>query len=287
MARRDAPGPYNLEILRALPAPDVVTRDPAVLKARLVAWFEGETGRTLFPMQVETLLIDMCAYLWSLMATEAQMAHMQRYVTLADEAWLAHLGAQPGVETPRLDGESVDAHRLRLANALEKATICGQRMGYVEHAMALSSTIIDCGAVRPQPCYVDLYPLTAAGPASPALRVEMKAHIDALQRDEVLPMGDLVTVKVAEEVLLTLQLALVVNADDPAILKAARAAADAITAPWQAQLAPEIVPEAIRTAVKKVAGVVNVETPGFAFTRLQAGQYAVVDHLPPDVTVLS
>ncbi|MDE2577962.1 MAG: baseplate J/gp47 family protein [Hyphomicrobiales bacterium] len=382
MARSDAAGPYNLDALRAIAAPELFQRDPGALKDQLVTWFEATTQRKLYPMQVEMLLIDMVAYLWSLSNTDAQFAHVQRYATLADMPWLQHLGAQPGVETPPLpaaaavtaltftmaapaavdtiipagtrasagsdatifvtnaglviaagamqgsvaataqtagaganglkagmvsalldpvagvatvsnasvtgggaDAETPDAYRLRLCNALEKTAIAGQRMGYVEHAMAVSAAIIDCAAIRPQPCFIDLYPLTENGAATPALRDAIKAQIDALQENELLPMGDLVTVRAVEDVRRPLQMQIVIATADAQIAAAARAAAAAVVEPWGQQLGPRIVPEAVREAVMSISGVVNVETPGFAFEQLTPSQRAVVDVYPPIVTV--
>lgn len=382
MARRDEAGPYNLDALRALPVPALFERDPDALKAQLVTWFETETGRTLYPMQVEMLLIDMVAYLWSLIHEDAQIAHEQRYTTLADLPWLRHLGAQPGIETPPLaaasatttlrfslatvasvativpagtrvsagtdatlfltdaalviavgattgdvaataavageganglragavsslldpvagvgavanlavtaggsDAESEDAYRLRLANALEKTSICGQRRGYVEHTMAYSAAFIDCAAIRPRPCYVDLYPLTANGAPSGATRTALKAWLDQLQADEILPMGDLVTIKTVEDVVIPLRPQIVIATADAAIVTAAKAAMLQATAPWAKQLAPSVVPQAVRDAAMAVAGVVNIETPGFVFQKLAPSQRAVIEVYEPAVTV--
>ncbi|MFT4098991.1 MAG: baseplate J/gp47 family protein [Rhodoblastus sp.] len=384
MARRDEAGPYNLDDLRALPVPALFERDPDALKAQLVTWFEGETGRTLYPMQVEMLLIDMVAYLWSLINTDAQIAHEQRYTTLAELPWLRHLGAQPGIETPPLpaasavtrirfslssvtptatlipagtrvsggtdatvfltdeglaiaagatagvvdataavagvaanglqpgqvsslldpvagvasaintvataggaDAEAADAYRLRLANALEKTSICGQRRGYIEHAMAFSATFVDCAAIRPQPCYVDLYPLTANGAPAATLRAALKTELDRLQAEEILPMGDLVTIKVVESVVMPLRMQLVIATADETIVTAAKAAALQATAPWGLQLAPTVVPQTVRDAVMEVAGVINVETPNFAYQKLSASQRAAIEIYEPIVKVAS
>ncbi len=98
--RRDDPGPYSLDALKALPAPKLFTVDAQVWKARLVTWFEGETGRTLYPMQVEMLLIEALAYAMSVLGEEAQMVAEQHLVALAGLAGLERLG--PNRSTPRL-----------------------------------------------------------------------------------------------------------------------------------------------------------------------------------------
>lgn len=369
MARLDEAGPWNLEALRALPQPALFERDPAVLEQTLITWFEQETGRTLYPMQIETLLIGLAAYLWSLMAEEARVAHLQRYAALADEAWLDVLGAQPGIETPRLvaqpaattirftrasagapltvpagtrvsagsdttvfltlaaaafgsnaltaeapaacstpgsaanglrtgsvstlldavagvataanitttaggsDRESVDAYRLRLCNALEKASTRGQRRGYVEHAMEVTGAIIDCAAVRPQPCYIDIYPLTATGAANETLRGQIADHLLDLQENELLPMGDLVTVKPPEAVALTFRLVVTATADRAGTRTACAAAAMAVLAGWGQRLGGVVAPQVVRAAAKAVAGVVNVDSVGLVYQELAPWQF--------------
>lgn len=369
MARLDDPGPYNLEALRALPAPDLFERDPKVLEQRLVTWFEAETGRTLYPMQIEMLLIGLAAYLWSLMAEEARIAHLQRYAALADDAWLDQLGAQPGIETPRLqavtsattlrftrtqsgaavtipagtrvsagtdstiflsladvtigpnalsadvaarcatlgsaanslttgkiavmvdavagvdsvanvttsaggvDAETTDAYRLRLCNALEKASTRGQRRGYIEHAMEVTGAIIAVAAVRPQPCYVDIYPLTALGPAGPALRAQIEAHLYDLQENELLPMGDLVTVKPPEPVRLHFRLIVTATSDPAGTRSACTTAAHAVLAGWGSRLGGVVAPEDVRAAAKAVAGVVNVDSVDLSYQELLPYQF--------------
>lgn len=100
MARRDAEGPYSLESLAAVEVPSLFTRDPDVLKARYVAWFEGQTNRTLYPAQVEMLLIEALAYAMSLVAEEAQIAAEEHLVVRASRAGLVALG--PNRSTPPL-----------------------------------------------------------------------------------------------------------------------------------------------------------------------------------------
>lgn len=91
--RRDDPGPYSLEALAALPPPQIFTTDPATWKPRLVAWFEQASGRTLYPMQVEMLLIEALAYAMSVLGTEAQLTCEQHLVAFATGEGLDRLGA--------------------------------------------------------------------------------------------------------------------------------------------------------------------------------------------------
>lgn len=98
--RRDAPGPYSLDVLRRTQVPTLFGTDVAVWRARLTTWFEAETGRTLYPAQVETLMIDTLAYAMSVLGEEAQAFVEQHLVVTASESGLGRLA--PNRSTPRL-----------------------------------------------------------------------------------------------------------------------------------------------------------------------------------------
>lgn len=372
MPRRDRAGPYSLEALRALAVPEIFDKDPESLKGKLVTWFEESTGRTLYPMQVEMLLIEMVAYLWSLLSTEGELAHRQRYAPLADEAWLEQLGA--GVSTPRLpasraitrlqftlaapaqsptvvplgtrvsagaagttfltdvellipvgasqgsvtataeepgsganglapgtvgslmdpiagvaavanltatdggaDREDLELYRLRVVNALEMVSEAGSRQGYAEHVMGVSSAIIDVAVLRPAPCYIDIYPLTEAGPAGPDLRAIVAAGLDP----EVLrPMGDEVTVKPPEAATYSLTVNILARANRAETKAAAEALVAARTVTWRQSLggsleggisASELVDE-IRDGV---AGIMHLGVVGLDYLALDPQEFPV------------
>lgn len=98
--RRDAPGPYSIETLRAVAVPTLFSTDAAAWRTRLIAWFEAASGRDLQPMQVEMLLIEALAYALSIVGEEAQAVAEQHLVVAANEAGLARLA--PNRSTPRL-----------------------------------------------------------------------------------------------------------------------------------------------------------------------------------------
>ena len=75
--RLDGFGPYSLDALKALPKPTLFTTDAAAWRTKLVGWFEEETGRTLYPAQVETLLIETLAYAMSMLGEEGQATASQ------------------------------------------------------------------------------------------------------------------------------------------------------------------------------------------------------------------
>lgn len=119
--RRDDPGPYSIDSLRARAAPVIFTTDAEALKARYVAWFEAAAKRTLYPMQVEMLLIEALAYAMSLLGHEGQIAVQEGLVATASEAGLLALG--PNRATPRLPASAASTTLRFSAEAGHAATI--------------------------------------------------------------------------------------------------------------------------------------------------------------------
>lgn len=362
--RRDLPGPYALDVLAAMPVPALFTSDAASWKARLVAWFEGETGRTLYPMQVEMLMIETLAYALSILGEEGQMVAEQHLVAFASAAGLERLG--PNRSTPRLpaatarttlrfsiqqaratrlviqagsrvraeddgpvftivapavipagaltvdvvaeaeiagadangflpgqiatmmdlvagvsvtnltassggaDLEDVEAYRLRIANAFERISTGGSWAWYVEETFKVSSAIVDVAVIRPEPCYVDIYPLTRDGPAGPELRAQVAAAFNTAEALDI-RFGDVVTVQVAPAVNVTPTLT--VRYRGPSPLAAVQAAAEQVLADWRERLGATVIPGDVEAAVRAVAGVVDAQVAGLAFQQLGAAQY--------------
>jgi phage-related baseplate assembly protein len=98
--RRDALSPYSLDALKAMPRPLLFTKETDELVARYKAWFEQRSGRTLYPMQVEMLLIETLSFAMAMLGAEAQMVVEQHLVAFAQEAHLDLLGGNRS--TPRL-----------------------------------------------------------------------------------------------------------------------------------------------------------------------------------------
>lgn len=373
MARRDEAGPYSLDALAELPFPQLFTRDADVLRARYIAWFEEATDRTLYPVQVEMILIDMLAYVMSLVGEEAQATAQQHLVAKAAVVGLAQLGANrstpqlpaatavttmrfsltqvrpanvlvdagtrvsagsgglvfltlaPAVivagalfaEVPALasqagvvgngflpgqiatvldpiagvtaantvaseggaDVEDTELWRLRIANAFDRVSTGGSRGWYRETTMGVSSAIVDVAVIRPQPCYVDIYPLTATGAAGSALRNQVKAAFDT-QANLDIRFGDEVTIKVAVAVPIAPHLIVRLTGATEGAAQLAADTANAILESWRQQLAAVISPNLIEKAVSaklKAAGFVvdDVEVTGMAFDRLAPEEFAV------------
>lgn len=80
--------------------PKVIDEDPTAIAAEMVAQWESATGKTLYPAQVERLMIDMIAYRESLIKAGVNDAARQGLVDFAREPMLSYHGAK--VDTYRL-----------------------------------------------------------------------------------------------------------------------------------------------------------------------------------------
>lgn len=366
--RLDDPGPYSLDRLRALPRPTLYTTDPGAWRQMLVERFEALTGRTLYPAQVETLLIEFTAYAMGVLGVEAQMTAEEHLVAFASERGLELLGANrstprlpaasartrvrfsigapigvamviaagtrigggvasgatfatiapavipagattaevdavattigaaangfaPGQLTIMLDPvagvsvtnltasdggadiEAVDAWRLRVANAHERISTMGSRTGYRETAMGVSAAIIDVAVVRPQPCHIDIYALTATGAAGANLMAAIAAAFDA---DAVLDwrFGDLVTVKSPTPWVASPAMTVRVRTDAAGIGPTAFATANGVFDRWRRRLGATVAPSEIIDAVRALDGVVDVSIAGLTFNQLSPWQFA-------------
>lgn len=83
----------SLADLRARGAPDFFERDPAVLKSQMVSEFEAMSGRKLYPAQTEMFLVELVAYILSLLHEAAQSAVLQNSAVWASGKHLDDRGA--------------------------------------------------------------------------------------------------------------------------------------------------------------------------------------------------
>lgn len=174
------------------------------------------------------------------------------------------------------DVEDEDAFRLRIINSFERISKAGPRQGYVEIVKSASALIVDVAVHKPQPGYIDIYPLTATGAASDALDTLI---IAALDPEKVVPMGDYVTVKKAVAVPLDITLNVRVFNAGASILADIEDAVLAAFLPWSLTLGAQLSPLAVKTAVGKLAGVIDVVLPDFAYVDLAHNQYADISEI--------
>jgi phage-related baseplate assembly protein len=86
---------------RQLPEPEFVSRDAEAITRECIALYESLTGKTLYPAQVERILIDIIAYREKLIREAIQDAGKLNLVRYSRAPVLDYLGE--GVGVPRLD----------------------------------------------------------------------------------------------------------------------------------------------------------------------------------------
>ena len=90
------PSAYTLEELRAAPVPDFAEQDTAVITKDLVAKFEADTGRVLYPAQTEMFVLNVMAYVIALFGSAIQNGVMQNRAVWAEGQHLDDKGADVG-----------------------------------------------------------------------------------------------------------------------------------------------------------------------------------------------
>lgn len=80
----------------SLPEPQFIERDPAAITAAIIAKYEADTGKTLYPAQAERLLIDVIAYRESILRVGIQDAAKQNLLSYATGVMLDYLGELVG-----------------------------------------------------------------------------------------------------------------------------------------------------------------------------------------------
>ncbi|TAD90970.1 MAG: baseplate protein [Alphaproteobacteria bacterium] len=101
-------------LLSSLPEPRFVATDPQVITAEMVAAFEAVTGRTLYPAQVERLMLDFASYREALVRIATNEAAKQTLLAYASGVALDHLALPFGVT--RLPPARATAH-VRISRA--------------------------------------------------------------------------------------------------------------------------------------------------------------------------
>ena len=274
---------------RELPEPSFVDRDPATIVAAIVAQFEAETGRTLYPAQVERLLANVLAYRETLLREAIQDAAKLNLLRYSRSTALDMLGELLGVA--RLDGEEDDALRERIALAPERFTTAGSVGAYRFHARSAASNIVDVAVVCPEvalqdgvlvsvngvpPGQVRLYPLMADGLPSQAVLDAVQAACSA---ETVRPVCDQVLTLAPEVIRLNLEIRLVPYSGSDLVLTlqtGKQAAAGYVT-----QLAGKLGCDVVRSQIDKamhVTGVYRVDIlQPAADVVLHAHQWPVFD----------
>lgn len=243
----------------SLPEPSFIDRDPVAITAELKAAWEASTGKTLYPGQVESLLIDLIAYRESLVRIGIQEAAKQNLVAYASAPMLDYLGELVGVY--RIDDETDDQLRERIKLAPEAFTTAGSRGSYIYHAKSADSSIVDVAVQSPSPGVVAIYPLTSTGLPDQAA---LDAVLALCSAEDVRPLTD--DVQVFSPVAVDFSIAVTIETyqwpDRETVESQIAAAIQAITLPAAGMLGRDITTSSI-IAAATVNGVyrVTVQSP--------------------------
>lgn len=179
------------------------------------------------------------------------------------------------------DIESDDRFRIRIANAFERLSKGGSRQGYIENVKAVSALISDVQVIRTQPGYIEITPLMIDGVSSNLMDAEILAYLDA---NNLIPMGDYVSISKATEVIFDVVMTLSVA---PGMAGAVQDQADGIIrdrfSEWRSTLGAQVAPSALVEAVRTIAGVVGVTGPAFNFTDLPSTSFAGIGVLTVNI----
>lgn len=251
---------------------EVVPADPQQITAELVAAYEAATGKTLYPAQVERLLIDLIAYRETLLRAAINDAARQNLVRFARAPMLDYLGELVGVR--RLPGEDDERLRARIIEAPESFSVAGPRLAYRHHAMSAHASIVDAAVTSPEPGLVRIYPLIATGLPSPEIKALVLARCSA---EDVRPLCDLVEVADPVEHAYTVEARLTVLTayDADTVRAAALAAVQARCAAASSRLGQDVTRSALIAAahvdgvhaVQLVAPIADITVPAHGWAR--------------------
>ncbi len=216
----------------------IVADDPQAVTAEIVAAYESATGKTLYPAQIERLLIDLIAYRETLLRAAINDAARQNLVRFARAPMLDYLGELVGVI--RLPGEDDERLRARIIEAPESFSVAGPRLAYRHHAMSAHVSIVDCAVRSPEPGLVVLYPITDAGLPSAEI---MALVLAAASAEDARPICDRVEVQAPLDCPFVVQAAIVVRPgyDAEAVRQAAAAGLSAHLDAMRRRLGADIV----------------------------------------------
>lgn len=246
--------------------PEFVARNAETITADQVTDWEGFTGKTLYPAQVERLLIDLLSYRETLTRQAIQETGEQNLLSFALgdalDALAELLGASRLSVSEEVDGSTVvtvetdEAFRARLLLAASRAA-CGTLETWRYYAMSVSPHLIDMGIEAPEPGRVLVYPLADSGPADATLLAQVRTQ---LNDSSIRPLTDEVVVIAPTAVVLSATVSLIVSRRYVAseVVTAAQTALTAFSAARAQVLGVDLRREHISAVVLAVSGVIGV-----------------------------
>lgn len=163
--------------------------------------------------------------------------------------------------------EGDDRYRERLPLAFDRIGDGLNQDRYVSDVLGWNARCIDVYVDRPQPGYVDIYPLMDTG----APNAEEIASLLTVFDESNIHQGDFIQIKPPSAFEFTAELHLVVS--DAAAVEDAEAVVQAVLDSWESSLGGYIAPSALTDAARDIAGVVDADVPNLAFETVAASSW--------------
>ena len=267
--------------------PKVVNDDPALIRAQIIAEYEAQTNKKLYPAQSDNFPLNELAYRESLTKSQFNAANKQNYLRWSSGILLDALGEFWGVK--RLPDEPDDKLKIRIGLAPEALTSTGTRGAYEFFIRSVDPIISAVSFDNPKPGsgIVRSYILTDNGLPTEELLARVYQKVTST---EIMVMGVAYEVKAPEIVLYDLVVKVVVahGYDKQSVKKQVLIALQGITNEdgnkvqdgfidtLQKTLGNDVVLSQFTEVIQKIAGVhsVTIITPA-ADIDLTAGQWPV------------
>lgn len=152
--------------------------------------------------------------------------------------------------------ESDNRYRARLALAFERIGDGLSKERYVTDVLGWNARCIDVAVTRPQPGYVNIYPLMDTGAPNPEELASLQSVFDGSNTHQ----GDFIQTFAPTSHDFSFTLALTLS--DPDAEEPARAAVQAVLDTWSMSLGGYIAPSELIRVAKANAGVVEADIPG-------------------------
>lgn len=110
--------------------------------------------------------------------------------------------------------ESDEALRERIQDAYEGLSTAGPRGAYVFHARSADGRVVDALAVSPEPCDIVVYVLSSEGDGTASAEL-LNVVFDALNDEEIRPVGDRLTVLSSQIVRYSVRATLTLKSSGP------------------------------------------------------------------------
>jgi phage-related baseplate assembly protein len=165
------------------------------------------------------------------------------------------------------DIEALSRYRARVALAFERIGDGVSKERYLSDVLGWNARCIAVEITRPQPGYVNIYPLMDTG----APNAEERAALLSIFDESNIHQGDFIQIFPPEAHAFSFTLALTLS--NPDTEEPARAAVQAVLDTWTQSLGGYIAPSELIRVAKNHDGVVEADIPGLALTRVPATKW--------------